>query len=178
MKKVSIILAIALVGYLVLSSTASAGLFGRCVPVDCEYTVKVPIYGEKECVRKYCKWVKDTKVIQVCVDRGYWEEYEVDVPVCKCRPCFGLFKKHSCCCCDGCCECVKTITCKRWVPNIVTEDREVPCWKREIVEETYSVKTVVGYDEEVRTGKKWIWVPRCCCKPVCQPCAPANCCCN
>ena len=175
MKKISFILAIAFIGSLMFSTTASAGLFGRLlccnkVLVDCEYTVKVPVFGDKECVRKCCQWVKDTKTISVCVDQGNWEEYDVTVPVRRCC----LFRR----CNDCCCECTKTITCKRWVPNIVTVDKEVPCWRREIVEETYTVKTIVDWTEETRVCQKWVRVP--CCRPVCDPCpcAPAACGCN
>ena len=169
MKKVCAVLAVALVASLVFSSPASAGLFGRLVLVDCEYTVKVPVCEEKEGTYKVCTWVKDTKTVDVCVDRGYWEDYEVEVPACKCRPCFGLFRKHYC----GC-ECTVTVTCKRWVPNIVTEQKEVTCYKRVVVEKTYTYKAVVGWDTEIRQGKKWVRIPRC--KPCyyCCPCGPAQ----
>jgi len=175
MKKVCAVLAVALVGSLIFSSSASAGLFCDKVLVDCEYTVKVPIYETKEGTYKVCKWVKATKTIDVCVDRGYWEEYDVEVPACKCRPCFGLFRKH---CCD--CECTVTVTCKRWVPNIVTEPREVTYCKRVVVEKPYTCKVLVGWDTEIRQGKKWVLVPKC--KPRYYhscPCGPAqDCCCE
>ena len=164
MKKVCAVLAVALVGSLIFSSTASAGLFGRLVLVDCEYTVKVPIYEEREGTCKVCTWVTDTKTIDVCVDRGEWEYYEVEVPACECRPCFGLFRKYYC----GC-ECTKTITCKRWVPNIVTEQKEVTYCKRVVVEKPYTYKAFVGWDTETRCGKKWIRIPKC--KP-CYDCCP------
>ena len=175
MKKVCVVLAVAMVCSLVFSSTASAGLFCTKVLVDYEYVVKVPVYECKDGVRKVCKWETVTKLVDVCVDRGYWEEYEVVVPVCKCRPCFGIFKKKQCCC-----ECTKTIICKRWVPNIVTEQKEVTYCKRVVVEVPYTYKALVGWDTETRYGKKWVRVPKCKPRYDCRPCpcGPAQDCCN
>lgn len=167
MKKSFVLALVAIVCTLCFSVSASAGLFCKtvCVPTEC--VVKVPVYEDQEVTYKVCEMVECTKTIEVCVDNGTWEEYEVCVPVWGC--CW--FKR---CCCEA-----RIVTCKRWVPNIVKETREVKCWKPEIVEKTKTCKVFVGYNEEVRPGFKTVRVwKKCgwfrpCCDPCCNPCGPA-----
>ncbi|MGL6197236.1 MAG: hypothetical protein ACRC2T_20690 [Thermoguttaceae bacterium] len=161
----------------------------ECVPVD--ITVKVPVYEDVEQTYTVCEKVRATKEVEYTVDRGCWETYEVSVPVRKrcfrrCASSCGCGSTATACgaatSCGGCdsCEsgcgscdpcCFKTITCKRWVPNCVTETKEVCYWDTQMVEKTRMVKKFVGCEDQTRTVYKKIRVKKYyTCEPACDTC--------
>src|SRR5262249_44411531 len=123
-------------------------------PVTRTYSVCVPTYEERECMTTKVVCKPYTTTVNRCVDKGHFECRQV---VCCEKP------KHHCCkksCCDDCCCCVKTVSC--WVPNIVTEQCQVTCYKSECVQVPVKVKVCV-YKHETRTET---------CNVTCCKCVP------
>lgn len=98
----------------------------RCVPtpkqVEREYTVMVPYRVERQAVRRVCRPVPVEQKYNVTVDRGHYET------VCYQAPSYGCGSGGcGAGCGNGGCgagACAPRIyCCKRWVPNIVQEQR-------------------------------------------------------
>ncbi|MBW3598795.1 MAG: hypothetical protein KY475_16155 [Planctomycetes bacterium] len=94
----------------------------RCVAtprhVEKEYTVMVPYRVQKEGVRRVCRPVPVEHTFRVTVDRGHYET------VCHQAPAYGC--GYGGCYAGGCgyggCA-PRTYCCKKWIPNIVQEER-------------------------------------------------------
>jgi hypothetical protein len=97
--------------------------------------VCVPTVEERTVTRMVTSSQPVATMVTRCVDKG--GHYE-----CKEVPCHhGLFARHSC---DGCGECVPTRTVSCYVPNLVTEQVPVTCYKKVCTPVTEKVNVTVN----------------------------------
>ncbi len=120
-----------------------------CVPVTSQveqtYTVMVPHQEVRTGTRSVCRCVPVTETRTITCDRGHWETQVVEVPCTTCCYRRGCGKG-----CGSCCCVTTTRTCcqKVWVPNVVTEEIDVTCYKYETVEEPYECTVTVCRPEQ------------------------------
>src|SRR5690606_8711914 len=112
-------------------------------------TVMVPRQQVRTATRMVCRMVPTTETRTVCRDMGHYEDRTVTIPSVHCcghhrRLIFRCGGCGSCGNCGGCgdaCTPTKVVTCRVWVPNLVTEEQTVTVMRPQMQEETYQYTT-------------------------------------
>jgi hypothetical protein len=143
--------------------------------VQKEFTVMVPEKQEKVGVRTVCRMEPTVVKKTFTRDEGHWDTQQVEIPVAHCNvPARrGLFRRVSTDCgpggcgpvaCDPCgdsCATTKVVTRKVWVPNVVTETRDVKVMKPKMVQEEYKYYvTVCRPEKQVKNVRVCEMVPK------------------
>ena len=116
-----------------------------------QYTAMVSEPQQKTGVRSVCRMVPEVVQKTYTRDEGHWDHVSVEVPVVSCNVPVrrGLFRRGRNDCgtgscgpvsCDPCgdsCATPKVVTRKVWVPNVVTETKDVTVMKPQVTQEEY-----------------------------------------